>query len=1067
MADFLIKVWGVFAMSFRLFIPEDLQYGRMSAMDARPGRMQRTMQQVLIKALVSGLDQEGDTGGTDATGTGDAEEAMSPRFQQALARFSGELATLSIGKTNKSARADLWRRLLEAQRILEEAETQRAHQDGTGRDIKQIDDADSLIDEDDATHDPVDPVEKRTTRALFCLALYGLCGAFAAEHLKRTEVGFESGPEGWEDEDEDEEDGEGSAQTPLPDLDEALSVSRAFVVRTISELLERSFPDLLERDNPDLARAERRLLSGVLLDCCLSSIEDWVDVVKSEGVYHVIVTDEGIAKRFQRVAIELPFSVPPQPLRKPVAYPTDPEDGGKSAEGNFTIDLISYRRRNRFLRNFHDEAARHASPQFKNYIRAVNAQMAVGWRLNLPLLQAVESLVQRARTGSRMDRTARWVREALYLPSRTTPRRTYQRPAEFLDHPLMQAAIGELAVRNDDGSQPVFYLPWFADYRGRIYAATPWLTPQGGDVQRALLEFAKGRPLDGLGWKALRRHGANLVSKSRVLSDLNIIGRTSLTLEERERWVEQNEAQIWASAADPCEEDFWRDVAGGSEIQFLAFCLTYRQAMEEPQAPVHLPVQIDGTCNGLQHISALTGDEELACAVNVLEDGSGLPRDIYMELAEATRMRIRSGETAVSPKDPVGRQVEEWLSSSGLLDDLVDRSTAKKVIMTIPYGAGETAQIAHVLEQLLPSLQNATIDNLPAALDPKTEQPPIHRDLLKEVRRVFHRWLREQHNRLYDRELDDRARDKKRIQLRQWYRLWDPRDLLPFRLGLPLAKVIVAHLRAALSQKHPSVDEFKKFLETSASRLNRMPLLWLTPLDFPVCQNQFRLEGPHLDAHILLPEDKAEAGGGETRREVRVDAKCLSEEVDKGAASAQRRALMPNLIHAFDATHLASTMRAAGRRQVSQFGSIHDCFLVHPNDADTLAEVVRHTFAHLHRADEHGTHKAFADWCGCMELLRLLRTSEAPNWIVKALDDPGCLAETQLREEDRKVVEALRAMPDNREMQLVLAKCALQFRGETIGTLPAARKGEITLEFPSALFASDGDQDRVSQYLFS
>jgi len=73
-----------------------------------------------------------------------------------------------------------------------------------------------------------------------------------------------------------------------------------------------------------------------------------------------------------------------------------------------------------------------------------------------------------------------------------------------------------------DGAPRPFYLPWKADYRGRIYAETPWLTPQGGDLQRALFEFAHGRQLDEAGQSALRRHGANLVSRSEVIKDLGI-----------------------------------------------------------------------------------------------------------------------------------------------------------------------------------------------------------------------------------------------------------------------------------------------------------------------------------------------------------------------------------------------------------------------------------------------------------------------------------------------------------------------------------------------------------------
>lgn len=71
---------------------------------------------------------------------------------------------------------------------------------------------------------------------------------------------------------------------------------------------------------------------------------------------------------------------------------------------------------------------------------------------------------------------------------------------------------------------------------------------------------------------------------------------------------------------------------------------------------------------------------------------------------------------------------------------------------------------------------------------------------------------------------------------------------------------------------------------------------------------------------------------------MRIDVQRLTDTVaDRG----QKDALLPNLIHSLDATHLAMTFLAAAGRGVTDIGSIHDCLLCHPNDAAALGEVVR------------------------------------------------------------------------------------------------------------------------------
>ena len=54
-----------------------------------------------------------------------------------------------------------------------------------------------------------------------------------------------------------------------------------------------------------------------------------------------------------------------------------------------------------------------------------------------------------------------------------------------------------------------------------------------------------------------------------------------------------------------------------------------------------LPVHLDASCNGFQHIAfALTRNEELAKEVNVLNKGENAKGDLYKEVAETAKYNL-------------------------------------------------------------------------------------------------------------------------------------------------------------------------------------------------------------------------------------------------------------------------------------------------------------------------------------------------------------------------------------------------------------------------------------------
>lgn len=137
------------------------------------------------------------------------------------------------------------------------------------------------------------------------------------------------------------------------------------------------------------------------------------------------------------------------------------------------------------------------------------------------------------------------------------------------------------------------YFPVKLDFRGRMYAVPQFLSPQGPDFARGMLEFARGEKLGRSGLKWLKIHTANTFGVDKV------------SMEERIAWVDENIDQIKRVAADPLAETWWHEA--DAPIQFLSACLDLAAAVSSPdptQYVSHLPIMVDGSCNGIQHLDA-------------------------------------------------------------------------------------------------------------------------------------------------------------------------------------------------------------------------------------------------------------------------------------------------------------------------------------------------------------------------------------------------------------------------------------------------------------------------------
>jgi len=202
-----------------------------------------------------------------------------------------------------------------------------------------------------------------------------------------------------------------------------------------------------------------------------------------------------------------------------------------------------------------------------------------------------------------------------------------------------------------------FYLTIFIDWRGRFYSSNCSLNIQGGELARSLLLFNKGEVLTPLGLKALKVYTANS------------FGLDKLSKVKRVAWVDKHLDEIISTP----NNDLW--LKADEPLLFLACAIELQGYYAQPESFLsRLPILMDASCNGLQHLSAMAQDINLAERVNLLASKeTSSPYDVYTDLI-------------VPIKKGIYNLVEKQPEFSNLTKLNITRKLIKRGVMTITYG---------------------------------------------------------------------------------------------------------------------------------------------------------------------------------------------------------------------------------------------------------------------------------------------------------------------------------------------------------------------------------------------
>lgn len=203
-----------------------------------------------------------------------------------------------------------------------------------------------------------------------------------------------------------------------------------------------------------------------------------------------------------------------------------------------------------------------------------------------------------------------------------------------------------------------FYFPQQLDFRGRVYPVPQYLQPQGPDLSRGLLRFARGEWIT-LDCDGFWQHGANC------------LGLDKLPLAERRERMRAEAGRVLDVYRDPLACSWWQEAE--EPWQFLAWCLEAGILLEEGRVLTRVPCYVDGTNNGLQILSLLLRDEVGGAATNCVPGEQR--RDVYQDVADEVTRRLREED------DDVARAWLAWFEGNRM-----PRVAAKRPVMCLPYG---------------------------------------------------------------------------------------------------------------------------------------------------------------------------------------------------------------------------------------------------------------------------------------------------------------------------------------------------------------------------------------------
>jgi len=440
---------------------------------------------------------------------------------------------------------------------------------------------------------------------------------------------------------------------------------------------------------------------------------------------------------------------------------------------------------------------------------------------------------------------------------------------------------------------PNIYFPVRLDQRGRVYCEPNYFNYQSTELAKSLISFAHPgiiKRKDYLAIEYLKAYGANCYGQT--LDKKSYAKRVEWVDKNKEDILKYKNGKLISKAKDKC--------------LFLAFCIEYTRFNEfieqenTLEFKTYLPVQLDATCNGFQHLAMLSNETKIFQQVNLSKASiHDIPYDLYTYMKRKLLITFKEKSSI----ENLSKSLKE--SYNRLNNILLDRSHLKKAIMTLPYNASILSVARYIKDQLK-----------------KCE---------------------------YTVEEIEEMKKKDGDKVIAWYGMSnqiEPKRLINDNDIILLAKTIYE----IIYRDFPKIKKLSEYLFNVAKICDklRIPISWSLP------------HGLHIhQSYLLTTSSKIKPFAySESSLTLKVPVYHKDDKLKKNpllSKNKQKISLMPNLIHSLDAASLALLYNSfySNYKPIVNFYAIHDCFTTTCDRVDTLINYLKVVYMNLYTEDSY------------------------------------------------------------------------------------------------------------------
>jgi len=304
-------------------------------------------------------------------------------------------------------------------------------------------------------------------------------------------------------------------------------------------------------------------------------------------------------------------------------------------------------------------------------------------------------------------------------------------------------------------------------------------------------------------------------------------------------------------------------------------------------AIIKTPVFLDATCSGIQHLSAMMKDLELAKKVNLTKSNkTDTPYDLYSEIIEPVNILLNN----------FGKENIEHAALSLVK---FTRKEIKPIVMTKVYNIS----VYGIAQQLSSSFKRET--------------------LIKEINSL--------HEKIVNGIKDGlKKKQQSKFEVEYYAPGIDGEVILTRKNIYKIAELIndkIFLLFPSLNYIYTYLKNISKFM----IKLN-LPLTWITPSGIKINQNYLKTKTKKLPINLF--------GSKKTL--------VIKESLNVTDNYKQINAIIPNIIHSLDAAHLMNLINTSKEKGIGPVITVHDCFGTLPNNMEKLQLEVKKEFILLY-----------------------------------------------------------------------------------------------------------------------